>query len=66
MVLRLPTLDMRNVLLTIYALVWAVVVVGRFLKTGEVSTEALGALGLGVTAILFAFRDSSKPPTEGP
>jgi hypothetical protein len=60
-------LSARNVALAVYSLVWGAAGASKLLHGTDVTTEFFGAYGLGVTAILIAFRDTTgrtppKPP----
>lgn len=50
----------RDVLLAIYGTVWAVVVIATAIRTGEVPAELWAVLGIGVGALLAAFRTDDR------
>jgi ABC-type enterobactin transport system permease subunit len=57
----------RDVLLSLFGAVWAIVVITTALRTGEVPAELWAVLGIGVGALLAAFRTDdrvSKRPAD--
>lgn len=50
----------RDVLLALFGAVWGVVVVMTVIRTGEVPAELWAVLGVGVGALLAAFRTDEK------
>lgn len=61
-------MKIRDVLLVVYGAGWAAAVGVALFKTGEVAPTLWGALGLGVGAIIGAFRvegaRAPAPPVE--
>lgn len=55
----------RDVLLAIYGGVWAVVVVTTAIRTGQVPAELWAVLGIGVGALLAAFRTDDRVARRG-
>lgn len=56
----------RDVLLAVYGAGWAAAVGVALIKTGEVAPTLWGALGLGVGAIIGAFRVEGAQSTARP
>ncbi|HEY9411109.1 MAG TPA: hypothetical protein VIP77_16135 [Jiangellaceae bacterium] len=50
----------RDVLLGLFGLVWAVVVVTTQIRTGQVPAELWAVLGIGVGGLLAAFRTDDR------
>lgn len=58
----------RDLLLLIFAMVWAVVVIVTAIRTGEVPAELWAVLGIGIGALLAAFRTDDRvgrKPVDG-
>lgn len=64
MPLRMPRLNIRDLLLTVYAVVWGTVVIITRLQGEQVDEKLWGLLAAGVLAISLAFQDRDKPGSD--
>ena len=61
-------MKIRDILLSVYGAGWAAAVGVALIKTGEVSAGLWAALGVGIGAIIGAFRveGAGQPPAPAP